>query len=120
MPHLDPESVKLLEDAVFAYTEGRFNDAFPVLEKLASTGNLEAIRGLAEMYLRGEGVEANVQAGIKLLRHAADLGHANSAYCLGALYRSGAYGVPRDAEQSKFFFLLAKDLGCELPIHERP
>jgi TPR repeat protein len=70
------------------------------------------------MYLRGEGVEQNVEKGIQLMELAASLGHSTAAFNLGALYRSGDCRVPRDQEKSRHFFLLAKQLGCELPVED--
>ena len=115
---LDVESSLLLEEAAGAYCEGRFPDAFPVYEKLAATGSIEAICGLALMYLQGEGAYADVEQGLALLRRAVSLGHANSAFNLGALYRSGACGVPKNSELSKQFFRRAKELGCDLPVDD--
>ncbi len=116
MPLPEHEPERLLEEAMFAYTESRFSDAFPVFEGLAETENIKAMCFLAEMYLRGEGVDADIENGLKLLRRTVDLGHADSAFNLGALYRSGADGVPKDLGLSKQFFLRAKELGCELPV----
>lgn len=116
MSSSEHQAETLLEDAIFAYNEGRFSDAFPVFEELAETGNVEATCGLADMYLRGEGVGKDVENGLRLLRCAVDLGHANAAFNLGALHRTGADGVPIDISLSKKFFLRAKELGCELPV----
>lgn len=110
------QSNELLEEAAGAYCEGRFQDAFPVYEKLAATGNVGAICGMAQMYLRGEGVCADVEQGLALLRRAVGFGHANSAFNLGALYRSDDCGVPKNSEFSKQFFHRAKELGCELSV----
>ena len=68
------------------------------------------------MYFRGEGVTADPSLGIKMLEKACSLGDPNSAYNLGALYRSGNYSVHIDLEESRKFFLLAKELGIELDI----
>jgi TPR repeat protein len=50
------------------------------------------------------------------MERAASLGVSNAAFNLGALYRTGDCGVPKDSDKSKRCFLLAKELGCELPV----
>jgi uncharacterized protein len=116
MSELNEEELQLLEDAAHAYNAGHFSEAFPTLKKFAELGNIEAICGLSQMYLRGEGVAANVEKGLGFLHTAAEMGHANSAFSLGALFRNGAYGVTKDVEKSKYFLRLAKELGCEISV----
>jgi TPR repeat protein len=70
------------------------------------------------MYLRGEGVARDMEQGLRLLRLAAGWGDAIAAYNLGALHRSGADGVPRDAGANGLYFLMARDLGCKLPVDD--
>lgn len=71
---------------------------------------------LAEMYLRGEGVPRNVEKGLALLELAVSRGDSTAAFNLGALHRTGDRGVPVDLARSRRYFLLAKELGCELSI----
>jgi uncharacterized protein len=106
------------EDAVYAYGRGRFQEALAGFSELAQTGHAMATTYLAQMYLRGEGVPPCPEKGLELLQRAASLGHGTAAYNLGALYRSGDCGVPRDREKSRHFFVLARNLGCELPIDD--
>jgi TPR repeat protein len=108
----------LYEDANYASTIGNYEEAFEIYDKLAETGHIGSMVALAHMYLRGEGVGQNVAKGIELMEVAASLGHSNAAFNLGALHRSGDCGVPKDPEKSRRFFLLAKELGCKLPIDE--
>lgn len=106
------------EEASYACTIGRFDEAFPVFFELARSGHVGATMALGQMYLRGEGVLQNLARGLELMEFAASLGQSTAAFNLGALYHSGAYGVARDPEKSRRFFLLAKELGCNLPIEE--
>ena len=103
-------------DAAYAYTVGHFAEAMAGFSELAEAGSAKAATYLAEMFLRGEGAPQDIEKGLQLLERAASWGHANAAYNLGALHRSGAYGVPKDPEKSKRYFQLAKELGCELPV----
>jgi TPR repeat protein len=70
------------------------------------------------MYLRGEGVKADVAKGLELLRVAAAEGSYNAAFNLGALHRSGANSVPVDLAESRRYFLLARKLGCPLSVDD--
>ena len=118
MPAGKENAEQRYDDAAYAYSEGRFEEALAGFSDLAESGNAIAATYMAEMYLRGEGVSPDVEKGLDLLRRAASLGHSTAAFNLGALYRTGGCGVQKDLEKSKKFFLLAKELGCELPVEE--
>ena len=100
-------------DAAHAYCGGEFEDAAIQFQHLAASGNSMAATYLAEMYLRGEGVPKSIETGIQWLENAVSWGNSGAAYNLGALYRAGHDGAPKDDEKSKHFFRLAKDLGCD-------
>lgn len=104
------------DDARYASTIGEYDKAFALFSELAAIGHAEAIRWLADSYLRGKGTRQDIEMGLELLERAASLGDSTAAFNLGALHRSGADRVPKDPERSKRFFLLAKELGCELSI----
>jgi TPR repeat protein len=103
-------------DAAYAYGIGQFDEAFAGFSKLAQSGDPMATAYLAQMYLRGEGVSANVAKGLELLETAVALGNSTAAFNLGALHRSGDCDVPIDREKSKAYFRRAKELGCELSV----
>ena len=108
----------LFEDACYANTIGEFDKAFILFSELAQRGHIDALVGLATMHLRGEGTPQDSVRGLELLERAASLGHSTAAFNLGALYRNGDCKVPRDFEKSKRFFILAKELGCQLPVED--
>jgi TPR repeat protein len=110
--------VQRCEDAAYAYCGGEFEVAAAIYSELLRDGCIKAAIGMAEMYLRGEGVEADVTKGLDLLRQAAAAGDHTAAFNLGALHRSGDCHVPRDAAESRRFFLLARELVCPLPIDD--
>lgn len=112
------DSERRYDDAAYAYGEGRFDEAMAGFSQLAESGDAKAATYMAEMYLRGEGVLADVEKGLEWLQRAASWGHSTAAYNLGALYRTGACGVKRDDAKSKQYFHLAKELGCELPVEQ--
>jgi TPR repeat protein len=106
------------DEAAGSYCIGNFGEAAEGFAQLTRLGCAPAAVYLAQMYLRGEGVERDVEKGLGLLRMAAGWEYAIAAFNLGALYRSGADGVPRDAVASRHYFLLARELGCELGIED--
>jgi len=106
------------EEAAYAYCGGEFEVAAALYAELLGEGCIEAAIGLGQMYLRGEGVEADVEKGLALLRQAAAAGNHTAAFNLGALHRSGDCHVPVDATESQHYFLLARELGCTLPVDE--
>lgn len=107
---------QVYDEAAGAYCIGCFGEAAAGFAELVTLGCPPAAAYLAEMHLRGEGVEKDVQKGLELLRLAARWGSAIAAFNLGALHRSGANDVPRDLSASRGYFLLAKELGCELSV----
>ena len=106
------------EDAAYAYCGGEFEKAATPYADLVREGCIIAVKALGEMYLRGEGVKADLQKGLELLRRAAAAGESTAAFNLGALHRSGDCGVPIDTAESRRYFLLSRELGCSLPVEE--
>lgn len=106
------------EDAAYACTIGQFEEALLGFKELVNEKNSMATPLLANMYLRGQGVPPDVEKGLELLQLAASWGNSTAAYSLGALHQSGDCGVPKDLAKSRQFFLLAKELGCKLPIDD--
>ncbi len=104
------------EDAAYAYTVGNFVEALALFSELVESGHATAPAYLSEMYLRGEGTPADVAKGLELLQLGVSRGDSNAAFNLGALYRTGAYGVPKDQHKSRQFLLRAKELGCTFPV----
>jgi TPR repeat protein len=65
----------------------------------AEQGNVDGISGLAEMYLKGEGVEQHSAEALALFRKAGEGGHLQSIVVLIMAYEKGSMGVdPDDAE----------------------
>jgi hypothetical protein len=65
----------------------------------AEQGNVDGIAGLAEMYVKGEGVEQDSAEALALFRKAGEGGHLQSIVVLIMAYEKGSLGVePDDAE----------------------
>ena len=92
--------------------------AFPIFFELACRGHVDAIVAVGNMHIRGEGVPKDLDKGLAYLEQAASLGQSTAAFNLGALYRTGSEGVPRNSEKSKHYFVLARELGCTLPVDD--
>lgn len=71
-------------------------EAVPVLEGLAGTGDVRAASIPGECYLLGLGVERDPEAGVRMLRDAAERGSAVAAHNLATALLTGAEGVERD------------------------
>lgn len=110
----DQRDLELYDDSCLAYQINDFETAFQGFKKLADSGNAMAIAYLAELYFRGEGVTQDTATGMLLLQKAASLGNSTAAYNLGAMHKSGVYGVPVDLDESRRYFQLARDLGSDL------
>lgn len=78
----------------------------------AAGGDPDATHVLADMHLTGVGVEANPQEGVRLHRHAADLGNLESQYLTGSFYASGEH-IGRDLEVAHRYLQSAARSGHE-------
>ncbi|MGD9737896.1 MAG: tetratricopeptide repeat protein [Bauldia sp.] len=99
------------QDPDFAATtaliaEGRAAEAVPALTQLAEAGNAEAQLRLGMLYIEGNGVERNVEEGVRLVRLAAEAGLAEGQQELGTIYFRGT-GVERDPVQAVEWYRLA-------------
>lgn len=89
---------------------GRFVEANPYLAYSAEAGYAHAIYGLATWYLHGRHVRKNYQAGARLLKRAAALGHRTAKYDLAVSYETGK-GAKRDPRKAFSLYKAAADAG---------
>ena len=80
------------------------------IQRSASRGNKEAQLCLAELYLRGWGVEADESRAWTLFQQAAKAGSAEAMHRIGALYEQGIY-VDQDYQQALHWHLRSAALG---------
>lgn len=73
-------------------------------EKSAKKGNLCALTKLAEMMLKGEGGEADIERGLKYLNRAAEQGYVMARCLLGMCHQTGQY--------------VAKDIGLAVEYYQ--
>ena len=84
---------------ISAYDRGDYKKAFHEISETSQHGNMEAMYYLAQMYLQGNGVEKNIDFGIKWMRKAAQLGYADAQVALGYQYDLGE-GVTKNYQEA--------------------
>ena len=74
--------------------------AATILKKQVGAGDVESMRALGPMMIRGRGTDQDVKGGIEMLVHAAQRGSAKAEQDLSDLYLMGAPGVPKDRTEA--------------------
>ncbi len=69
----------------------------------AESGDAEALFTLSQCYLRGEGVETNLDEAVQWLHKAAERGHARAQSSLGVCYLYGEGEIKNEAEAVRWF-----------------
>lgn len=97
-----------LERAKADYAAGRYGAAFPRFRRLAANQNLEAMRFVGDMFLRGHGTVAYPDSGIYWLRQAAYKRDPQAMTMLGSAYEQGE-GVERSIRWARDWYHKAAD-----------
>ena len=87
---------------IFDYSEDD-EEAVTYYRAAAEQGNTRGLAGLGEMYVKGEGVEKDLDEGRRYFIEAAELGHAGSIRALISAYERGGLGVEPDAGQAEYW-----------------
>lgn len=95
---------------VEAYKQGDYETALREFTGLAESGDPRAQYNLAVMYLKGRGVEKNLERAFDLQRRAAEGGLAAAQHGLAIMYYRGE-GVDRDFEIAAKWFRRAAERG---------
>lgn len=98
-----PPSSQSLNRAIELMKMGRYSEALPVLQRSANSGNAEAERYLADMYLNGSGVAQNYEQARRWYERAAHGGNIAAMTDLGHIYDYG-WGVPQDYVQARQWY----------------
>ena len=104
--------------AVQAAEAGDFVTALRGFEALAASGDPRGENGLGVLYLRGHGVERDIERAVALFRSAAAQGLRTAEKNLGELYAEGV-GVPRDDAAAARWFRRAAaqgDAGAQVSL----
>ena len=75
-----------------AYARRRFTSALRLWRAACTAGSSEAAFRIAELYVKGEGVQRNLAEAVKWYRQAAERGHAKAQFRLGLVLLNGALG----------------------------
>ncbi len=97
-----------LDRAKADYEAGRYAAAFPRFRRLAENENLEAMRFVGAMFLRGHGTAAYPDSGIYWLRQAAYKRDPQAMTMLGAAYENGE-GVKHSLSRAREWYHKAAD-----------
>ncbi len=95
-------------DGKHAYENGDFQRAFVEWEGLALNGNPKAQAALGNLYLSGQGVDANYELALKWTRLSANQGDVTGEFNLGNMYANGL-GVSQDYSEAVRWFRKAAE-----------
>ena len=98
------------------YRKGDIEQAIPLLEHDARSGDPEAAFTLGSLYLNGDGVTRNTAMAAGWFRRAADAGHGEAAYNLGNAYRLGL-GTPEDIASALSWYQYAAGHGSAMAAY---
>ncbi|MDH1704375.1 tetratricopeptide repeat protein [Acinetobacter johnsonii] len=106
---INPEFAKI-EEMVKA---NNMAGAYQALEKLAKSGNPQAMYNLAYLTQTGQGTAKNEKKAIQLYQDAANKGYPVAHYVLAKNYVTGTLGLPQDINKAKQHFEAASKLGFD-------
>lgn len=81
-----------------------YDDAFEELKQLDANGDKDATAILAQFYLHGIGIAADIEHAIELLNKAIAMGSSDAAWELGMVYYKNDLGVPIDKYKAVILF----------------
>ena len=106
---INPEFAKI-EEMVKA---NNMAGAYQALEKLAKSGNPQAMYNLAYLTQTGQGTAKNEKKAIQLYQDAANKGYPVAHYVLAKNYVTGTLGLSQDINKAKQHFEAASKLGFD-------
>ncbi len=105
-----PGDQATFDRGVAAYDAGQYEDAFKIFSDLADNDDLAAMRNVALMYRRGQGVLRNPQKAVKWYERAAEAGLGTAQADLGIMLLDGEAGDP-EPEEAIMWLTYASDAG---------
>ncbi len=105
-----PALSQSVEDGLTAFETRNYADAYRILLPFAIGADAAARHALGDLYLRGRGVEQDVEEGARWTTLAAEQGHVQAQYELGLLY-AGGRGVEQDDEEAARWYMRAAEQG---------
>lgn len=98
------------QEAFQAYARKDYADAYKGFEKLAASGDLNAMNNLGLMLVNGQGVTVNYAAAADWFEKAAKQGHLSAINNLGTLYELG-HGREQNYQMAAQYYRVAADRG---------
>jgi len=95
---------------MFLKRKGQFEVASKMFKKAADREHVGAQIELGFLFLKGSGVEKNLERAFELFKKAADSGNQIARNQLGLMYRDGT-GIEKNTEKAKEMFRLASEQG---------
>lgn len=93
------------------YNNGEYEKAFTTMRTVAEQGgDMDVMFNLGMFYIRGNGTDKNVEAGIEWLKKAASLGDDQAAYNVAIFYHDGKI-VARNFDEAKHWYEVSAKLG---------
>ena len=90
-----------------------FKNAYKELDKLAQTGNPQALYNLGYLTQTGQGTKQSDAKALELYKQSSDKGYPVASYLLGKSYLTGILGVKPDENTAKTYLEKAASQGFE-------
>ena len=87
--------------------------AYQELDKLAKTGNAQALYNLAYLTQTGQGTAKDEKKAVKLYQESANKGYPVANYVLGKNHITGTLGLPQDTKKAKQYLEKASKQGFD-------
>ncbi len=115
---LHAEAPSTAQDKIFAPVEKLvqakdYPGAYKELEKIAKTGNAEALYHLAVLTQIGQGTSKDEKKALDLYQQSAKKGHPIANYALAKIYLGGGLGQKQDKQKGKQYLQAAAKVGFE-------
>lgn len=95
------------------YASKNYPAAFQEMQRLAQSGNAQAIYNLGYMTQMGQGTAKDSAKAIKYYEEASNKGYAQASYTLSQIYEDGALGVAKDNKKFSQYVQKASAQGSD-------
>lgn len=100
------------------YEAKDFSGAFQEMQRIANTGNAQAIYNLGYMHQVGQGTTRDEKKALQYYQDASNKGFGQASYTLAQVYRNGSLGVTKNSQKYKEFLDKASNQGSDDAIVE--
>jgi len=95
------------------YAAKNYPAAFQEMQRLAQTGNAQAIYNLGYMTQTGQGTAKDSSKALKYYEDASSKGYAQASYTLAQIYETGELGVAKDSNKFSQYIQKASAQGSD-------